>query len=108
MLRDWDARLITPETCLRLVGDLPVYFTCQRSELSQFEPESGGPRQGDQLQINMRCRACGQSIVLLARAGAAEPEVCGGDTTMGDLMSDILRHQVTAHDQKLSGGAPRG
>ena len=108
MLREWDARLITPEAALWLVGDLGIYFTCQRAELSQFDPEGGGPRQGDQLQINMRCSACHQSIVLLATAGPAEPEVSGGETTHGDLMSDILRHQVMAHDQPLSGGQAHG
>jgi hypothetical protein len=108
MLRDWDARLITPDAALWLVGDLPVYFTCQRADLAQFEPEGGGPRQADQLQINMRCGECRQSIVLLATAGAAEPEVSGAQTTHGDLMSDILRHQVMAHDQPLSGGKAHG
>lgn len=107
-LADWDRRLIAPETALRLTGDVGVYFTCQRADLSQFEPEGGGPRQGDQIQINMRCSADGQSITLLAVAGPAEPEVSGQQTTLGDLMSDILRHQVMAHDQPLSGGAGNG
>jgi hypothetical protein len=108
MLREWDARLITPEACLWLVGDLGVYFTCQRADLAQFEPEGGGPRQPDRLQINMRCCQCRQSIVMLATAGTAEPEVSGGQTSIGDLMSDILRHQVMAHDQPLSGGKAHG
>ena len=108
MLADWDARLIAPETALRLVGDLGVYFTCQRADLAQFEPEGGGARQADQLQINMRCGQCHQSIVLLATAGAAEPEVSGAETSIGDLISDILRHRVMAHDQPLSGGKAHG
>lgn len=107
-LADWDRRLISPETALRLTGDTGVYFTAQRADLSQYEPEGGGPRQPDQLQINMRCGQCHQSITLLATAGLAEPEISGGVTTIGDLMSDVLRHQVTAHDQKLSGGSGHG
>lgn len=107
-LADWDRRLIAPETALRLTGDIGVYFTCQRADLSQFEPEGGGPRQADQIQINMRCRVDGQSITLLAVAGPAEPEVSGQETTLADLMSDILRHQVMAHDQPLSGGKSNG
>lgn len=107
-LSDWDRRLITPEAALTLTGDVEVYFTCQRADLSQFEPEGGGPRQPGQIQINMRCSGCRQSITLLAVAGPAEPEVSGGATTIADLMSDVLRHQVMAHDQPLSGGKANG
>jgi hypothetical protein len=108
VLADWDRRLIAPETALNLTGDIGVYFTCQRADLTQYEPEGGGPRLADQIQVNMRCSACHQSITLLARAGLAEPEVSGQETSLGDLMSDILRHQVMAHDQPLSGGRHHG
>jgi hypothetical protein len=108
-LADWDRRLIAPERALWLAGDWAVYFTAEVSNLSQFAPEGGGPPQRDQIQINMRCRQCGQSITLLA----AEPDLTaarveGGDTTAGDLISDVLRHQVMAHDQPLSGGKSDG
>lgn len=105
-LRDWDRRLIAPEDALRLTGDRAVYFTAERAELAQFAPEGGGAALPDQLQINMRCGQCHQSVTMLA----AEQDVTaarleGGETTIGDLMSDVLRHQVTAHDQSLSGGS---
>jgi len=108
-LADWDSRLIGPERALRLTGDLPVFFTAEVAELSQFSPEGGGQSQPDQVQLNMRCRACGQSITLLAATpDLVAPRVEGGDTTLGDLISDVLRHQVMAHDQPLSGGSRHG
>jgi len=108
-LRDWDSRLITPESALWLTGDRAVFFTAEVARLSQFEPEGGGAAQRDQIQLNMRCRECGQSITLLAaEPDITAPRVEGGDTTAGDLISDILRHQVTAHDQSLSGGSRNG
>jgi hypothetical protein len=107
-LRDWDKRLITPETALALTGDRGVYFTAEVAELSQFAPEGGGARQADQVQVNMRCAECRQSITLLAAADLMAPRAEGQPTTLGDLMSDILRHQVTAHDQSLSGGKGHG
>jgi hypothetical protein len=108
-LRDWDSRLISPESCLRLVGDVDVFFTAERADLAQFAPEGGGPVLPDQLQINMRCAACGQSITMLAaEQDVTAPAIQGGETTIGDLMSDVLRHQVTAHDQSLSGGKAHG
>lgn len=107
-LRDWDRRLITPESALWLTGDHGVYFTAEVAELSQFAPE-GGARQPDQVQINLRCAECRQSVTLLAAiADLMAPRVEGQPTTLGDLMSDILRHQVTAHDQSLSGGRANG
>lgn len=108
-LRDWDSRLITPESALWLTGDRAVFFTAEVAQLSQFAPEGGGPAQPDQIQLNMRCRECGQSITLLAaERDLTAPRVAGGDTTAGDLISDILRHQVTAHNQSLSGGKAHG
>jgi hypothetical protein len=104
-LADWDRRLISPEAALWIVGDQPVYFTCERAELSQFEPEGGGPRRPDQLQINMRHGGgCGQSVCLLAAdPDPTAPRLQGAATTQGDLITAILRHLVTAHDQPLSG-----
>jgi len=108
-LRDWDSRLIAPERALWLTGDRCIYFTAEIANLSQFDPEGGGPPQRDQIQINMRCRACDQSITLLAaEPDLMAPRIAGGDTTAGDLISDILRHQVMAHNQPLSGGKSDG
>jgi hypothetical protein len=96
-LADWDARLITPERALRLAGDWPLYATAELAALSQFEPEGGGGRAIDRWQLNLRCRKDGQSITLLERDGASY------ETSLGDLLSAVLRHLVTAHDQSLSG-----
>lgn len=93
----WDARLITPEQALRLAGDWPVYTDWQFAKASQFEPEGGGERQQDHWQVNLRCARDGQSVALLASPPGHTL------TTTGDLLSAILRHLVTAHDQPLSG-----
>ena len=51
----WDARLLTPERAISLVVDWPLVVDSGLAELSQFEPEGGGPHQADQAQVNMRC-----------------------------------------------------
>jgi hypothetical protein len=108
-LRDWDRRLIAPETALMLVGDVGVYFTAERAELGQFAPEGGGAGVPDQLQINLRCCQCDQSVTMLAATqDITAARIDGQPLTLGELMSDILRHQVMAHDQPLSGGKSHG
>lgn len=94
-LADWDQRLLAPGRALEMAGDWPVYATYDLAELSQFEA------QPDQWQINLRCRDCGQSCGMLATGAVAY------QTSIGDLLSGVLRHLVTAHDFSLS-GAPRG
>jgi hypothetical protein len=99
MLADWDPKLISPERALRLAGDWPLYYTAEKSALSQF----GGQR--DQMQINQRCGKCQQSITALAH-GHDVPDLtglAGPPTTTADQLSDVLRHLVTAHDISLSG-----
>ena len=108
-LADWDPRLITPGRALQLAGDWPVYFDAGQARLSQYEPEAGGQRLADQWQVNCRCGKDHQSITMLGRFSLREdgaPEwVEFASTTVGDLLSDVLRHMVTAHDLSLSGGS---
>lgn len=93
MLAEWDARLIDPERALWLAGDWPVYASHELAELSQYETEP------DRWQINLRCRKCDKSCGLLG-AGALVYQ-----TTIGDLLSGVLRHMVSAHDWSLSGAS---
>lgn len=99
-LADWDARLLSPERALALAGDWPVYAAYELAELSQF-----GDSQADRWQVNLRCRKCGQSCGLLGIGHGP----LGADldhsyqTNIGDLLSGVLRHLVTAHDLSLSG-----
>lgn len=102
MLADWDARLLAPERALRLVADEPVYATCERAELSQFEAEGGGEVQPDQWQINLRHGPCGQSVAMLGYSTTGHV-IGGAMTSNGDLLSAVLRHMVMAHDLPLSG-----
>lgn len=119
-LREWSGRLLAPQRALELTGDWPLTATYELAELSQFEGESGpADERPDQWQINLRCStlkgfkldnpaasaglpavACGQSVAMVAAAGQAFT------TSIGDLMSGILRHAVTAHNLSLS-GAPQ-
>lgn len=94
-LADWDRRLMTPERALRMVGDWPVYFDYGLSALSQFAPEGGGPAQADRFQVNMRCCNDAQSAAMVSDGTVAV-------TTIGDLLSAVLRHMVTAHDLPLN------
>jgi hypothetical protein len=91
VLADWDPRLISPEQALRIAGDWPVYASHEMASLSQFGD------QPDRWQINLRCLECGQSCGLLD----APRQVY--KTSIGDLLSGVLRHMVTAHDWSLSG-----
>jgi hypothetical protein len=100
-LADWDARLLSPERALWMAGDWPLYATFEVAQLSQFEPEGGGDPQADQWQINLRCRKDNQSVAMLGDATSFT-------TSIGDLLSAVVRHMVTAHDQSLSGGSPDG
>jgi hypothetical protein len=102
-LADWDARLLTPARALELAGDWPVYADLELAELSQFEPEAGGKTLADRWQVNMRCRACRQSCGQLGAWGA--DGYVPAATSIGDLLSGVLRHMVMAHDQALSAGA---
>ena len=94
-LADWDPRLLSPERALWLAGDWPVYATYDLAELSQYDA------QPDQWQINLRCRKCDQSCGMLATGDLSY------QATIGDLLSGVLRHLVTAHNLSLS-GAPDG
>lgn len=95
-MSSWDSRLITPDRQYSLVAEWPYYTTFELAELSQFEPEAGGERRPDQLQLNLRCGRCDQSMGVLpqSRAGMAQ---------VGDLAAGVLRHMVMAHDVPLSG-----
>ena len=104
-LADWDPRLMTPARALALVGDWPLYASVDVAELSQFEPEGGGARQADRLQVNLRCGQCSQSAAMLAAGNAASLEAVPFTTTMADLLSAVLRHLVMAHDVSLSAAA---
>lgn len=96
-LADWDDRLLSPERGLRLAGDWPLYATFELAGLSQFELEGGGPPPvEDRWQINLRCRKDGQSVAMLGDGTSFT-------TDIGDLLSAVLRHLVTAHDLVLSG-----
>lgn len=89
-LADWDPRLLSPEKALRLAGDWPLYATDELAELAQFGS------QPDRWQINLRCRKDGQSVALLG-------DGTSHTTTVGDLLSAVMRHMVMAHDVPLSG-----
>lgn len=93
----WDPRLITPDRAIELVGDWPLYVDTGMAELSQFEPEGGGPRQRDRQQANLRCQGCNQSVALLATD--RRPML----TSPSTLLAAVLRHAVMAHDVALSG-----
>ena len=103
-LADWDPRLMTPARALALVGDWPFYGSLDVAELSQFEPEGGGPRQPNQQQMHLRCGHCHQSMWLMAGSSASGP-LQSAMTTNGDLLSAVLRHLVMAHDVSLSAAA---
>lgn len=114
MLSDWNAALLSPERALRLAGDWPTYATAELAELSQFQMEGGGPGQRDRYQINMRCgapsfghpeRMCEQSCGLLAEIAPGAPPVL---TSIGDLLSGVLRHMVMTHDVPLNGAQSDG
>jgi hypothetical protein len=104
-LADWDARLISPERALRLAGDWPLYASCEKAQLSEFGS------QPDQWQVNLRCDKDHQSMGLLGtvklRTDNTLASVYYESTSIGDLLSGVLRHLVTAHDIPLS-GAPDG
>lgn len=93
-LADWHPKLITPDRAIRLAGDWPVYASYEHAPLSQFGD------QDDRWQINLRCRKCRQSCGLLGRDWGISYE-----TSVGDLLSGVLRHLVTAHDLSLSGAS---
>lgn len=100
-LADWDARLLSPGRALELAGDWPLYATYELADLAQY---------GDQpawWQINLRCRKDGQSVGLLARGQSEGVALYAESTSIGDLLSGVVRHMVTAHDLALS-GANRG
>jgi hypothetical protein len=112
MLADWNDRLLSPERALRMAGDWPVWASAELAELSQFQMEGGGPGQADRWQINLRCGAerhgggavCGQSCGMLGENTGAAPVL----TSIGDLLSGVLRHMVMAHDQPLNGASDDG
>ena len=97
MLADWDPRLITPARALELAGDWPLIATAELAELSQFE---GG--QADRWQINMRCAKDDQSVAMLGDDTPGPP----AQTTLGNLLSGVLRHLVMAHELPLNRGQP--
>lgn len=101
----WDARLITPARALGLAGDWELTATYELAELSQFEPEAGGPRAGDRWQVNLRCAVCSQSIADMGD-GTGQVRV-----SVEGVLTAMLRHLVNAHDMPLSGAgraAPDG
>ena len=100
MLADWDPRLITPARALELAGDWPLIATAEQAILSQYETEGGGPPQPDRWQINLRCAKDDQSVGML---GDDTPGPAM-QTTLGDLLSGVLRHLVMAHELSLSRG----
>jgi hypothetical protein len=56
------------------------------------------------MQNNLRCGECGQSCGLIGQAepGRLDGVPDGFRTTLGDLLSAVLRHRVMAHDQALN------
>jgi hypothetical protein len=103
MLADWDNRLITPARALELAGDWGIFFDLELAELSQFEPEAGGKTLADRWQVNMRCGQCRQSCGQLGTVG---PDgFVPAPTSIGDLLSGVLRHTVMAHDQAVNAAA---
>ena len=95
MLADWDPRLITPARALELAGDWPLIATAELAELSQFEGD-----QPDRWQINLRCAKDDQSVGMLGDDTPGPP----AQTTLGDLLSGVLRHLVMAHELPLNRG----
>jgi hypothetical protein len=73
------------------------------ARLSQFEPEGGGPGQADRMQVNLRCRDDGQSVMLLADSSDLVLADNVTAFTVADQLSAVLRHLVMAHDVSLSG-----
>jgi hypothetical protein len=106
-LADWDPRLMSPERALRLVGDTRLYIGIGMARLSQFAPEGGGEAQPDRMQVNLRCQADGQSVMLLADSSDLVLADNVTSFTMGEMLSAVLRHLVMAHDVSLS-GSPDG
>jgi hypothetical protein len=113
MLADWNPALLSPERALQLAGDWPLYASAETAELSQFEMEGGG-HLADRPQINMRCGherhgggpMCGQSCGLLGENRG--PDTVPVLTSVGDLLSGVLRHMVMVHDQPLNRSANDG
>ena len=93
MLADWDPRLITPARALELAGDWPLIATAELAQLSQFEGD-----QADRWQINLRCAKDDQSVGMLGDDMPGPP----AQTTLGDLLSGVLRHLVMAHELPLN------
>lgn len=97
MLADWDARLITPARALELAGDWPLITTAELAQLST--QQDGGT---DRWQINLRCAKDDQSVAMLGDDTPGPP----AQTTLGDLLSGVLRHLVMAHELPLNRGEP--
>jgi hypothetical protein len=109
-LAEWDARLILPARALELVGDLGVYASVEWADLEQFHAEGGGTLQASRLQVNLRCADCDQSCGLLGQGkpGRLDGTPDGFRTSLGDLLSGVLRHRVMAHDLPLNRGSDDG
>jgi hypothetical protein len=77
----FDHRLLNPGRLLQLAGKVPLRFS-----------EPGIPL------LWLDCEACGKGIEPLTdERGAAYP------VTAGQLLANVLRHQVMRHDVPLSG-----
>lgn len=82
----FDHRLMTPAKLLELAGNIPLRFS-----------EPGIPL------LWLDCEQCGKGIEQLTDGRA---EACR--VTAGQLLANVLRHQVMRHDLPLSGGHDGG
>jgi len=87
MTAQWDDRLISRERAYAIVADWPLY-----------PQERAG-------QVFLDCQACGRAVTRLI---GAEHHGTGYLMTPDGIMSAVLRHAVTYHDQSLSGGSGGG
>lgn len=78
----FDARLMTAERLLQLAGDHPMRVT----------------QHLDGADATLDCTGCGRAISKLSDTIGSPYEV-----TAGQLLQDVLRHLVMAHDVPLSG-----
>lgn len=95
MLKDWNPDLITPETAIRIVGDVVVRVGYRHPNDVTW-------------MVVMECDQCHRSIMDLATSvQQSEPEgeirESSWPYTVEGILTAVLRHRVTHHEEVLSG-----
>lgn len=98
MLVDWRSDLITPERAIRIVGDVVVRTGFRHPTASVWT-------------VVLECQDCGRSILeMLTSIETTETEGERRERaypfTVEAILSAVLRHRVTHHEEVLSGDRP--